>query len=153
MGWATMKRWIPSLLFVQRGILHDWILCWFWKLRVFSIQICRMRNLIDLSAAFTHQGFRGSNDLCLWKIWNVSTKGSSSKSWGCTCFWSMWVWHNWPSDWFLIMMSRLFDLSLSTKTWGRPCTLSARLRCVLFVRIERAEESVLFIKHVFEFNS
>lgn len=133
--------------------MHDLILCWLWKLRVFSIQICRMRNLVDLLVRFIHQGFWSAHNWGLWQVWNVSSKSSSCKSWSWACFWSMWVWNNWSSNWFLVVMRRLLDLGFSTKTGWRPCTLSARLRGVLFVRIERAEESVLFIKHVFEFNS
>lgn len=153
MSRTSMKRRIPIRLLAQRSVWHDSILCCFRELRVLPIRIWWMRDWIHLRNGLAHQSFRGSHNLSLRYIWNISSKGSRCESWSWTCLWSMGVWHNWTPNRFLIMMGSLLSLRLSTKTWWRPCALSARLWLVLLVAIERAEKPVLLIKHVFEFNS
>jgi len=153
MSRTSVKRWIPIRLLAQWSVWHDSILRCFWKLRVLPIRICGMRDRIDLRNGLAHQSFGGSHDLGLRYIWNICSKGSRCESWSWTCLWSMGVWHNWTPYRFLIMVGSLLSLRLSTKTWRRPCALSARLWLVLLVAVERAEKPVLLIKHVFEFNS
>lgn len=153
MIWTAIKRRIAYSIGCSKKRLGLFILCSFWKLRVLPIWIWGMRNSIDLGDLLVHQSLRCAHDWWLGQIRNVSSKGSCSESWSWTCFWSMSVWHNWTTNWFLLMVRSLLNLRLSSQTRLRTCALSARLRLVLLIAIERAEEPVLFIKHVFEFNS